>query len=330
MKKFLFLLCMVILPAAAFAQWDYPNKAISDSADVLRTELKAAISDTADVVRGQVILKDELADSLATDYGIEELGTAWVDSSKIKDGSVSAADLRAVSVDSTKVKPTSIAGSNLVSPLRVPTYDVYVRYLSAADSLAAKSLALTSYLIVDGPAILKGGATITGTITATVAQADTFKTIDPAKYALPLTEFGLAATDSAGAFTSYAVGRDTTVTTTRQRLYLDFTRGPSTSLKNIILSGVFTNFPVLNPDSLVFDIYSTSASADSIKVRVRIKNGATTDFNSGWIDATAANTWEHYGFVLPTPFTKSQEYEVLIDVQAREGYRTCLAALQVK
>ena len=79
-----------------------------------------------------------LSDSLTTDYGIEEKGTAWLDSTMVKTGAISAGNLRAISVDSakvrtggisadnlradvvdsTKVRAGSIAGSDLINPLR--------------------------------------------------------------------------------------------------------------------------------------------------------------------------------------------------------------------
>lgn len=68
-------------------------------------------------------------------------------------------------IDSTQVIAGGFAGSDLVSPLRIPTHDIYVKNVIAGDSLKAKSLALTSYLIANGATILRGTATVAGLLT---------------------------------------------------------------------------------------------------------------------------------------------------------------------
>jgi hypothetical protein len=161
-------------------------------------------------------------------------------------------------------------------------------------------------------------------------EAASFQSSSALKWQLDLDSFGLAAQDSAAAYSAYTVGRDTTQTITRNRKYIDFTRGPSPSMKAITLSDVIANFPVLNPDSLLVDVYSHSNSADSIEVCIRVKYLTTTIFNSGWIVPSAAMAWEHNAFVLATPFIKDQEYEVFVDVYGCADNRLLISGLQFK
>ena len=79
-----------------------------------------------------------LAESLTTNYGIEELGTAWLDSAHVKNGAISGADLRAL-----------------------------IRYSGKAwiDTSQTVNSVTTGYNIVNGATILRGTATVAGTLT---------------------------------------------------------------------------------------------------------------------------------------------------------------------
>jgi len=70
--------------------------------------------------------------------------------------------------DSTHVKNGSISGSDLVNPLRVPTYDVFALNATIGDSIKAKSAAFTSYLIANGASIFRGGLALTGSTAKTI------------------------------------------------------------------------------------------------------------------------------------------------------------------
>lgn len=78
------------------------------------------------------------AESLSTNYGIEELGTAWTDSGHVKNGSISGADLRAL-----------------------------IRYSGKAwlDTTQTVNGVDTGYRIVNGATVLRGTATVAGLLT---------------------------------------------------------------------------------------------------------------------------------------------------------------------
>lgn len=80
-----------------------------------------------------------LAESLTTNYGIEELGTAWLDSTHVKTGAISGADLRSL-----------------------------LRYTGKAwiDTTQSVNAVDTGYHITNGAMILRGTATVAGTLTA--------------------------------------------------------------------------------------------------------------------------------------------------------------------
>ncbi|MDD5353017.1 MAG: hypothetical protein PHS93_07660 [Candidatus Omnitrophica bacterium] len=297
------------------------------------------------------------ADDDADGFGIIDLddgtwqGTA-LDSTKVADGSISNADLRndavtggkiqASAIDSTDVKDGSLSVSDIANG-----NNGFLTRPNLADSLA------TDYGIQE----LGQDWTITGHFTAASVKGDSlrmgadtqfhrdsankiatddtlkaagFQVAEPLKWQLDLKSFTLADDDSAGDYTTYAVGVDTTQTITRNRKYLDFTHCNSYSVQSITLSDVIANFPITNPDSVMVDIFSHAGSADSIKCEVRIKYGTTTVFNSGWQTPSAAMAWEHFAFVMATPFTKDQEYEVFIDVTGRMANRLLISGLQFK
>jgi hypothetical protein len=80
--------------------------------DMLAADFADSLSDG--LARDTTVLKRAaLDDSLATNYGIQESGTAWVDSTHIKAGAIAGTDLRIDLVDSTKVRNASLSTADL-------------------------------------------------------------------------------------------------------------------------------------------------------------------------------------------------------------------------
>jgi hypothetical protein len=232
-------------------------------------------------------------------------------------------------VDSTKVKTGSIAGSDIVNPLRIPTYDLYVKNVVIGDSLKGKSLALTSYLIANGATILRGGATVTGTVAATVIQGDTIKANYPVLWGPNIGDFTVVNTDSVA---SAGAANDTTGTRVYWRRYFSWDSVESPSMKTGIYSTVFVPGGALNPDSLVVNLWfdGTHANADSGAAMIVIKGQSGNIVSTGWVTVAAASTWEHKGYVIPTPFTRNEEYEMLVYTKSVSGGRWCWSVPRFK
>lgn len=170
------------------------------------------------------------------------------------------------------------------------------------------------------------GVSVTG-----VAKADTFKVSTALKWGLSPKDFVLAAVDSAGAFTTYSAGHDSSQTRARNRSYLDFTHVNTNSLQQISMGAVIPLLFTTTPDSIMFDAWGTAGS-DSLKFRIRVKSAvaaASALYDSGWKVLTLMSTWTHFAGVMPA-FTRNEEYEVLIEVQAKNNARGLVSGIQFK
>lgn len=249
MKRFLLFLCLVLLPSAASAQWNYASKAASDSLAL-------------------ALLKTSVDDSLLH-YGVRPRLNAktWF---------------------------------NLYGTAGVDTVQ------SWKNSLRQTVAWLDS----------------TGKIVAKVAVADTFKANYAVLWGPNLADFTVVNTDSVA---SAGAANDTTGTRVYWRRYFSWDSATSPSMKTGIYSTVFVPGGSLNPDSLIVNLWfdGTHANADSGAAMIVVKGQSGTIVSTGWVTVAAASTWEHRGFVIPTPFTRNEEYEMLVYTKSVSGGRWC-------
>lgn len=185
----LFLLYFM-LNTGAYKTWtSYEVLTASDlNAQFLLAQLKTAMSDSIDAwfardtliqrkaamddsIQSWAVIKTALDDSLLNNYGIDDTGTAWIDSAHIKTGGVSNADLRndavtstkiqASAVDSTDIVNAGISGTDIVNPLRLASTTYFTSLVDVAANLSHNGY----YHVIDYPATNQTG---TGTISNVV------------------------------------------------------------------------------------------------------------------------------------------------------------------
>jgi hypothetical protein len=170
-----------------------------------------------------------------------------------------------------------------------------------------------------------------GKFTAKVAVADTFKSTNAVKWGIPIKDFVLAAQDSSGGFTTYTAAHDSSQTLARNRSYIDFTHVDTDTEQKVMMGTTIPFIVTTNPDSVMFDTWGTAGS-DSLKFRLRVKSvlaAGSALYDSGWLAVTAMSTWTHNAAVMPA-FTRNEDYEVLIEVKAKNDARGLVSAVQFK
>ncbi len=165
-------------------------------------------------------------------------------------------------------------------------------------------------------------ADTTGKFVAKVAVADTFKANYAVLWGPNLADYTVVATDSVA---SAGAASDTTGTRVYWRRYFSWDSATSPSMKTGIYSTVFVPGGSLNPDSLVVNLWfdGTHANTDSGAAMIVVKGQAGTIVSTGWVTVAAASTWEHKGYVMATPFTRNEEYEILVYTKSVSGGRWC-------
>ena len=168
------------------------------------------------------------------------------------------------------------------------------------------------------------GVTVANTLSAKVAEADTFKANYAVLWGPNLADYTVVYTDSVA---SAGAANDTTGTRVYWRRYFSWDSAESPSMKTGIYSTVFhlgteTRY---KPDSLVVNLWfdGTHANADSGAAMIVVKGQSGTIVSTGWVTVAAASTWEHKGYVIPTPFTRNEEYEILVYTKSVSGGRWC-------
>lgn len=247
-----------------------------------------------------------------------------VDSTNVKDGSISVSDIANGANGFTR--KTALDDSLLnygVSPrLNAKTWFNLRPAVGAYDTaFSIRSSLGNTVAFVDS----------SGKFYSKVTLADEFKTTTAVKWGLSVTSFLFAATDSSGAFTTYTAAHDTSITRARNRDYIDFTHVNSNTEHKIVLGMTIPFLVTTNPDSVMFDIHG-NAGADSLKFRLRVKSvlaAASSLYDSGWKSVTLMDTWTHNAAVMPA-FTRNEDYEVLIEVRAKNNARGIVSAIQFK
>lgn len=192
-----------------------------------------------------------LSDSLTTDYGIEEKGTAWVDSTHIKNGAVTGTDLvnpfrflgKAV-IDTVQTKSGVDTGYHITNGVGIVRGGLTVIGITASDTVQAVNATNTGYHVTNGAGIVRGGETVTG-----IAAIDTIHVVNDVATGYRITNGavivrgGITTTGSASAdttkganaaFTGYGIVNGATIL-----------RGGATITGNITATGT-TTFQAFN------------------------------------------------------------------------------------
>ena len=360
MKRFLLFLCLVLMPTAATAQWNYASKAASDS--LALALLKTSVDDSLLNYGVRPRLNAKTAFNLWNIAGIDTL-QSWKDSLKRTVAwmdSTGKLTTKMVQSDSMKVSNTGTSANWLLmvykNGVRKASVDssgngylrnnIYVGgqflpstvnnvaapvYSSNGDSdtgiyfplnysnqvgIAAKGANVATFD--------SAGVTVAETLSAKVAKADTFKANYAVLWGPNLADYTVVNTDSVA---SAGAANDTTGTRVYWRRYFSWDSAESPSMKTGIYSTVFhlgteTRY---KPDSLVVNLWfdGTHANADSGAAMIVVKGQSGTIVSTGWVTVAAASTWEHKGYVIPTPFTRNEEYEILVYTKSVSGGRWC-------
>jgi len=348
------------MPTAATAQWNYASKAASDS--LALALLKTSVDDSLLNYGVRPRLNAKTAFNLWNIAGIDTL-QSWKDSLKRTVAwmdSTGKLTTKMVQSDSMKVSNTGTSANWLLmvykNGVRKASVDssgngylrnnIYVGgqflpstvnnvaapvYSSNGDSdtgiyfplnysnqvgIAAKGANVATFD--------SAGVTVAETLSAKVAKADTFKANYAVLWGPNLADYTVVNTDSVA---SAGAANDTTGTRVYWRRYFSWDSAESPSMKTGIYSTVFhlgteTRY---KPDSLVVNLWfdGTHANADSGAAMIVVKGQSGTIVSTGWVTVAAASTWEHKGYVIPTPFTRNEEYEMLVYTKSVSGGRWC-------